>query len=95
MISQDLQLDDIGDILLKDGDYVIGESDFQHIEDILDAYPGEYRNAPLLGVYLQRSVNGLMDGSVEKGYKTSPTKRWIHSKKSRDNERKFKHRCRA
>lgn len=66
MISQDLQLDDAGDILLKDGDYVMGESDMQHIEDILDAYPGEYRNAPLLGVYLQRGINGLMDGSIRR-----------------------------
>lgn len=66
MISQDLQLDENGDILLKDGDYVIGESDMQHIEDILDAYPGEYRNAPLLGVYLQRALNGPMDGSIRK-----------------------------
>lgn len=66
MISEDLQLDEIGDILLKDGDYVMGESDMQHIEDILDAYPGEYRNAPLLGVYLQRAVNGLMDGSIRR-----------------------------
>ena len=66
MISQDLQLDDIGDILLTNGDYVIGESDMQHIEDILDAYPGEYRNAPLLGVYLQRGINGLIDGSLRR-----------------------------
>lgn len=66
MISQDLQLDGIGDILLKDGDYVMDESDMQHIEDILDAYPGEYRNAPLLGVYLQRAVNGLLDGSIRR-----------------------------
>lgn len=66
MISEDLQLDEIGDILLKDGDYVMGESDMQHIEDILDAYPGEYRNAPLLGVYLQRAINGLLDGSIRR-----------------------------
>lgn len=66
MISEDLQLDEIGDILLKDGDYVMGESDMQHIEDILDAYPGEYRNAPLLGVYLQRGINGLMNGSIRR-----------------------------
>lgn len=66
MISQDLQVDDAGDILLVNGDYVMDESDMQHIEDILDGYPGEYRNAPLLGVYLQRAVNGLMDGSIRR-----------------------------
>lgn len=66
MISTDLQLDDVGDILLKNGDYVMGESDDQHIEDILDAYPGEYRNAPMLGVYIQRGINGLLDGSIRR-----------------------------
>jgi|SRR5690242_12705585 len=66
MISQDLQLDENGDLLIEDGDWVIGDSDMQHIEDILDAYPGEYRNAPLLGVYLQNAVNGPMDGTIRK-----------------------------
>jgi len=67
MISEDLLLDEAGDLLLgANGDYVMGESDMQHIEDILDAYPGEYRNAPLLGVYLQRGINGLIDGSIRR-----------------------------
>lgn len=66
MISTDLLLDEAGDLLEVDGDFVEGESDMQHIEDILDAYPGEYRNAPLLGVYLQRGINGLIDGSIRR-----------------------------
>jgi hypothetical protein len=69
MISTDLLLDEIGDLLETDGDFVEGESDDQHIEDILDAYPGEYRHAPILGVYLQRAVNGLVDGSLRRDIK--------------------------
>src|SRR5436853_7829363 len=66
MDAEDFMLDADGDLLIENDDYVIGLSDEQHIEDILDGYPGEYRNAPMLGVYLQRAVNGLVDGSIRR-----------------------------
>ena len=35
---------------IKDGDFVVGESEQHHIEDIIVSNKGEYRQHPLLGV---------------------------------------------
>lgn len=45
----DLLLDSSGDILIENGDFVFGESDQQHVEDIFIANQGEYKEWPLLG----------------------------------------------
>ena len=41
-----------GDILIKDGDFVIGESTEQHIHDMLLSHKGEWREFPWFGVGL-------------------------------------------
>jgi hypothetical protein len=38
-----------GDLLIVNGDFVVGESDQQHIEDIFITNQGEYKEWPLLG----------------------------------------------
>lgn len=45
----DILTDDDGDLLWVDGDLVIGESDQQHVLDILDSQPGETKEFPLCG----------------------------------------------
>jgi hypothetical protein len=45
----DLLLDSTGDVMIENGDFVFGESDQQHVEDIFIANQGEYKEWPLLG----------------------------------------------
>lgn len=54
---KDLLLDENGDLLIKDGDFVIGESDNQHQLDILLAEKGEFKEFPELGVGIQEMLS--------------------------------------
>lgn len=47
--NQDYLLDENGDLLIKDGDFVVGPSDDQHIEDIIQSFPGEWKQFPIIG----------------------------------------------
>ncbi len=38
-----------GDLLIKDGDFVIGESDEQNLEDLVMAMQGDFKASPLTG----------------------------------------------
>ena len=49
-MTQDIQLDDNGDLLIRNGDFVIGASDNQHIQDIINASVGWWKEFPLVGV---------------------------------------------
>lgn len=48
-MRQDIVRDDDGDLLIQNGDFVSGESDQQHVLDILDLQPGELKEFPVLG----------------------------------------------
>lgn len=50
------------DIAFKGGDFIIGESDAQHIEHILTAKPGHFYQFPTLGV----GVVDLIKGSIKR-----------------------------
>lgn len=52
MKAQDFQLDEQGDLLFLNGDVVVSESDSQHIEDLITAHKGWYKEFPFLGVGL-------------------------------------------
>ena len=54
--STDLLLQN-NDLQFKDGDFLIGASDEQHIEHILVADKGNFRAYPLLGIGLLQYVN--------------------------------------
>ena len=45
------------DLEIKDGDFVIGESDNQHQKHVLIAYKGEYKANPELGVGIEQMLN--------------------------------------
>lgn len=49
---------DFGDILIVNGDFVIGDSDNQHISDIVMSSPGWFKEFPLLGVDPANFLNG-------------------------------------
>lgn len=53
MIYTDFLLDDDGDLLIADGDFVAGPSDNQHIQDIISFNPGYLKQYPQVGVGIQ------------------------------------------
>jgi len=46
----DFLSDEHGDLLIKDGNFVVGESTGQHIRNLLLANKGEYKQFPTIGV---------------------------------------------
>lgn len=56
MIAKDIQLDYNNDLLIYNGDFKIDSSDIQHIEDIIKAYPGWYKEFIQLGVGVKSYV---------------------------------------
>ncbi len=63
IISEDILLDGF-DLVIDHGDFDFGPSDDQHIEHIVIASKGSYRQWPLMGVGLQRYFNGPDSKSV-------------------------------
>ena len=58
VLASDFLLADDGDLIITDaGDIAVGFSDEQHVQHILLAYPGYYRNSLLCGVGLQSYEN--------------------------------------
>jgi hypothetical protein len=57
MARHDIILNDQGDLLIKDGDFVVGESDQQHVELLLSATKGSFLQYPTIGVGLANYVN--------------------------------------
>ena len=57
MANKDYILDENGDLLIKNGDFVVGLSDDQHIEDIITSFQGEYKEFPFTGAGILTSLN--------------------------------------
>ena len=79
MAVKDIILDDAGDLEVANGDFVVSESDMQHIELIVNLAPGSLKQYPTMGVGiwsysgssglardLQRNINVKLDAD---GYK--------------------------
>ncbi|MDE5525701.1 hypothetical protein [Elizabethkingia meningoseptica] len=49
MARQDFKIDDSGELMIINGDFVIGDSDMQHVEHVVIACPGEYKQFPPVG----------------------------------------------
>ena len=54
----DIITDADGDLEILNGDLFINDSDSQHVEMILTADKGQFRQFPLMGVGLRKFVNG-------------------------------------
>ncbi|HRO08561.1 MAG TPA: hypothetical protein PK047_06810 [Saprospiraceae bacterium] len=52
------------DLLIRNGDFVISDSDMQHTRHIINAQPGHYKQYPRLGAGIHDDLNGAMDGDV-------------------------------
>jgi len=46
------------DLLVKDGDFAISESDIQHIADTMNAFPGWWKEHPADGIGIFAYYNG-------------------------------------
>lgn len=67
MINQDYLQDDNGDILIQNGDFIIGLSDNQHIEDIFQEFQGERKQFPFSGVGILSSLNAAdVQGTINR-----------------------------
>ena len=56
MIFTDFLLDENGDLLIENGDFVTGPSDNQHIQDIINFNTGFLKQYPQVGVGIQNYV---------------------------------------
>jgi len=59
-MAKDFLLDDQNDLLIKDGDFVVGESLTQEVSIILRLNQGELKSDPLLGANLIRLINSAV-----------------------------------
>ncbi len=61
MSRKDIQVNENHEPIIKNGDFVVGESDQQHVIDITFAHPGEYKAFPMLGfgavLHLKKNKN--------------------------------------
>ncbi len=57
------------DIIIEDGDLVVGDSDRQHIEHILVAAPGHYKQNPLVGANITQMLSGPIGLSEKQNIK--------------------------
>lgn len=68
---KDILQDQNGDILISNGDVVIGESDLQEVGEIIQANPGDIKNDPIIGVGLNKYIKGKVSNHfVEAEVKT-------------------------
>ncbi|QSS96582.1 hypothetical protein [Psychroflexus sp. ALD_RP9] len=45
----DILLDEANELKIQNGDFVIGVADLQHVNHIIEAHPGEYKEFPQVG----------------------------------------------
>ncbi|HMO63292.1 MAG TPA: hypothetical protein PKC39_14500 [Ferruginibacter sp.] len=64
--ATDLLLDEDGDLMLKEGNLVIGYSDGQHIQHLFEIEPGELKENVLVGVGLIKKQHGPLDGGLRR-----------------------------
>jgi hypothetical protein len=60
----DILFDETGDLAVDGGDFLLGPSSDQHVQDILHANPGEYKEWPMIGASIIQAMNGSLDGEL-------------------------------
>jgi hypothetical protein len=63
-IFKDIIVDQTGDLEILNGDIFVNESDSQHLEFIVTADKGQFRQFPLIGVGIRRFSNGPFDAQA-------------------------------
>lgn len=52
---------EVYDLHIANGDFVIGVSDVQHVRHILEAEKGQYKQFPLIGAAIRRAINAAIN----------------------------------
>ena len=60
-MEKDLKFDT--DLVVNLGDFVLADSDQQSVQDIINAYKGNYKEFPLIGVGIDTYKNSTPDAS--------------------------------
>ncbi|MDB0602645.1 hypothetical protein PL373_16205 [Tenacibaculum maritimum] len=63
---KDLLLDENGDLSIVNGDFIIGNSSEQSVEQLLISKAGEWKEHPQIGCDIQKSMNGLINRFLER-----------------------------
>jgi len=63
-IFKDIIVDQTGDLEILNGDIFVNESDSQHLEFIVTADKGQFRQFPLIGVGIRRFSSGPFDAQA-------------------------------
>ena len=56
-MAQDILFGDDGKFLVENGDLVVGDSRYQHVQGLLMAHKGHYKFDPLAGIGVERFLN--------------------------------------
>ncbi len=59
MARHDYIENDDGTLKTLNGDFVVGESDAQHIKDILESRPGDWKEFPTVGCSILDQMKGV------------------------------------
>ncbi len=62
MARKDIILED-NDLKIVNGDFLVTQSDLQHVRHILEANQGQYKEHPVIGVGIRKMLNGVIGGS--------------------------------
>jgi hypothetical protein len=70
-MAKDFLTDNDGNLLIKNGDFVIGDSEQQEVAEILESHPGEWKEDPIIGAALTRMIKtkydaGRMSSEIKK-----------------------------
>lgn len=61
-MRKDILIDDHGGVIFKDGDFMVGHSDQDHVASIFTSQKGEWKQWPLIGFgaidYIKTQVTG-------------------------------------
>lgn len=55
-MAGDFLLDENGDVRIENGDFVIGDAEAQHVDDLIYSFKGDWKEHPLLGAEAQRQL---------------------------------------
>jgi hypothetical protein len=60
----DILLGDDNDLIIRDGDFAVGDSTQQHQKHLLMAEPGDYKQNPLIGIGAQSYLDDEGPGDL-------------------------------
>ncbi|MGY5552053.1 hypothetical protein ACXA18_09600 [Riemerella anatipestifer] len=63
---RDIKLTDDYDLEIKNGDFMIADSDERHVEHLLISKQGEWKNSPLTGCDIQKAQNGSITRMLDR-----------------------------